>query len=164
MGREADQLDKRLIAELAGEGRVSLSELAQRCAVSRPTAAARLRRLTRDGLLRVAGVIDALRVAGLTVALVGLTVDRHRLDEKVGQVASLPEVTWAAVVTGRYDIMAEVVTEDGVNGLYDFLNVSLRTVGGINASEMFVVMEARGRWVIPPAALRHSWTHPAGER
>lgn len=157
MAREADQLDKRLMAELADDGRVSLSELAERCGVSRPTAASRLRSLTREGLLRVAGVIDAARVPSLTVALVGLTVDKHRLDEKVEQVAGLPEVTWAAVVTGRYDIMAEVVTEDGVNGLYDFLNVSLRTVGGINASEMFVVMKARGRWAILPVGLRRAW-------
>ncbi len=157
MARDADQLDKRLVAELADDGRVSLSELAERCGVSRPTAAARLRSLMRDGLLRVAGVVDAARVPGLTVALVGLTVDKHRLDEKVEQIADLPEVTWAAVVTGRYDIMAEVVTDDGVNGLYDFLNVSLRTVGGINASEMFVVMKARGRWTIPPVGLRRRW-------
>ena len=100
--------------------------------------------------MRVAAVVDAFGLGGLTVALVGLTVDKHRLDEKVEQIAALPEVTWAAVVTGRYDIMAEVVTEDGMQGLYDFLNVSLREVGGIKASEMFVVMKAHNRWMVLP--------------
>jgi Lrp/AsnC family transcriptional regulator for asnA, asnC and gidA len=157
VARDVDPLDKGLITQLIADGRLSLSELAQRAGMSRPTAASRLRTLTRDGVLRVAGVVDAFRVRSLTVAMVGLTVDKHRLDEKVEQIAALPEVTWAAVVTGRYDIMAEVVTEDGMNGLYDFLNVSLREVGGINASEMFVVMKARDRWIVLPKALRQKW-------
>lgn len=162
MTRDLDPLDRGVIASLAGDGRVSLSDLARRACVSRPTAAARLRSLTRDGVLRVAGVVDAFRLKGMTVALVGLTVDKHRLDEKVEQIADLPEVTWAAVVTGRYDIMAEVVTEDGMNGLYAFLNVSLREVGGISASEMFVVMKARNRWTVLPRSLRESWTRGVG--
>ncbi len=158
MARDVDALDKGLIAGLIADGRMTLSGLARRTGVSRPTTTARLSALTRDGVVRVAGVIDAFRVPGLTVALVGLTVDKHRLDEKVEQIADLPEVTWAAVVTGRYDILTEVVTEDGVNGLYDFLNVSLRAVGGINASEMFVVMKSRRRWIVPPASLRRTWS------
>lgn len=157
MARDVDQFDKGLIAHLVADGRLSLSDVARRAGMSRPTAASRLRALTRDGVLRVAAVLDAFQIRGLTVALVGLTVDKHRLDEKVEQIAGLPEVTWAAVVAGRYDIMAEVVTEDGMNGLYDFLNVSLREVGGINASEMFVVMKARGRWIVLPEGLRQKW-------
>lgn len=165
MARDVDALDKGLIANLIADGRLSLSELAERTGISRPTAASRLRGLVHDGVLRVAGVVDAFRLPGLTVALVGLTVDKHRLDEKVEQIADLPEVTWAAVVTGRYDILAEVVTESGMSGLYDFLNVSLRDVGGINASEMFVVMKARGRWIVPPTSLQQSWVgQGAGDR
>jgi Lrp/AsnC family transcriptional regulator, regulator for asnA, asnC and gidA len=157
VARDVDALDKDLIANLSVDGRVSLSELAERTGVSRPTAAARVRALTQDGVLRVAGMIDAVRVPGLIVALVGLTVDKHRLDEKVEQIAALPEVTWAAVVTGRYDILAEVVSETGMSGLYGFLNVSLREVGGINASEMFVVMKSRNRLLVPPRSLRRAW-------
>ena len=160
MGRKVDALDKSLIARLVDDGRLALAGLAQRAGVSRPTAASRIRCLTNEGVMRVAAVVDAFRLRGLTVALVGLTVDKHRLDEKVEQIAALPEVTWAAVVTGRYDIMAEVVTEDGMQGLYDFLNVSLREVGGITASEMFVVMKAHNRWMVLPEGLRQAWTAP----
>lgn len=158
MARSVDPLDKILIALLGEDGRLSLADLAQRAGVSRPTVASRLKALMGDGVLRVAGLVDAFQAKGLTTALVGLTVDKHRLDEKVEQIAALHEVTWAAVVTGRYDIMAEVATEEGMNGLYDFLNVSLREVGGINSSEMFVVMKARNRWTLLPTSMRRSWT------
>ncbi len=158
VGRKADALDKSLMARLVDDGRLALAELAQRAGVSRPTAASRIRCLTNEGIMRVAAVVDVFRLHSLTLAFVGLAVDKHRLDEKVEQIAALPEVTWAAVVTGRYDIMAEVVTEGGMEGLYDFLNVSLREVGGISASEMFVVMKARNHWMLLPEGLRRAWT------
>jgi len=160
--RTLDAHDRRLIALLGDRGRMSLAEVAQRAGASRPTVASRLKKLTGDGVLRVAGLVDIFRISGLTTALVGLTVDKHRLDEKVEQIAALPAVTWAAVVTGRYDIMAEIATEDGVSGLYDFLNLSLREVGGINSSEMFVVMKSKNRWVLLPASMRRHWGERAG--
>ncbi len=157
MARELDPVDKTIIGLLGEDGRLSLADAALRARVSRPTVTSRLNALLADGVLRVAGLVDAFQAKGLTTALVGLTVDKHRLDEKVEQIAALPEVTWAAVVAGRYDIMAEIATEEGMNGLYDFLNVSLREVGGINSSEMFVVMKARNRWTLLPSSMRRGW-------
>jgi Lrp/AsnC family transcriptional regulator, regulator for asnA, asnC and gidA len=157
VARPLDSLDKALIALLGEDGRLSLAEAAERAGVSRPTVASRLRTLAADGILRIGGLVDVFHTTGLTTALVGLTVDKHRLDEKVEQIAALPAVTWAAVVTGRYDIMAEIATEDGVTGLYDFLNVSLREVGGINSSEVFVVMKSSNRWTLLPRSMRRTW-------
>jgi len=152
-----DAQDKRLIALLGEDGRAPLAQVAQHAGMSRPTVTARLKRLTGDGILRIAGLVDVFKMSGLTTAVVGLTVDKHRLDEKLEQIGALPAVTWAAVVTGRYDILAEIATEDGVRGLYDFLNLSLREVGGINSSEMFVVMKSRDRWTLLPSPMRRTW-------
>ena len=160
MARPLDSLDKALIALFGEDGRLALAEAAQRIGVSRPTVASRLKALVGDGVLRVGGLVDVFHTTGLTTALVGLTVDKHRLDEKVEQIAAVPAVTWAAVVTGRYDIMAEIATEDGVQGLYDFLNVSLRDVGGINSSEVFVVMKSSNRWTLLPTSMRRAWLEP----
>ena len=50
-----------------------------------------------------------------------------------------------------------------MNGLYDFLNVSPREVGGTNSSEMFVVMKATNRWTLLPTSLRRAWNGRPGE-
>ena len=163
MTRPLDNLDKALIALLGEDGRLPLAAVAERAGISRPTVAARVKALAADGVLRTAGLVNVFRTTGLTTALVGLTVDKHRLDEKVEQIAALPAVTWAAVVTGRYDIMAELATADGVTGLYDFLNVSLREVGGINSSEVFVVMKSSNRWTLLPTSMRRAWLEPPGD-
>lgn len=111
-------------------------------------------------MIRIAGLIDPFRVKELTVALVGLTLDKHKLEEKLEQIGNLDAVSWAAVVTGRYDIVAEVVTSEGMAGLYDFLSISLQNVGGIRASEMFVVMKASNKWVLPPRGIKREWAAP----
>ena len=52
------------------------------------------------------------------------------------------------MVTGRYDIIVEIVCTEGTTDLYDFLDKDLTTVGGITASESFVVMKSRRKWVL----------------
>jgi Lrp/AsnC family transcriptional regulator for asnA, asnC and gidA len=154
---KVDALDKQLIGVFSEDGRTALAEAAERAGVSTPTVRSRLRNLVDHGVIRIAGLIDPFRVKGLTVALVGLTLDKYKLAEKLEQIAGLDEVSWAAVVTGRYDIVAEVVTAEGMAGFYDFLNVSLQNVGGIRSSEMFVVMKASNKWVLPPRSITRKW-------
>jgi len=163
VARKLDALDRELISLLYEDGRLPLAEAAQRAGVSRPTVASRLRALFTGGVLKVAGLVNAMEVDGLTIALVGLTLDKYRLDEKVEQIAGLDEVNWAAVVTGRYDIIVEIATENGMAGLYHFLTVSLQEVGGIGSSEMFVVMKARDKWVQLPVGMRRAWMSAPGD-
>jgi len=159
--RSLDALDKALIGTLFDDGRLAVSEIAARLGSSTPTVRGRLRHLLAAGVLRVAALVDASETPELTIAIVGLCLDGYDLDEMVERLAALDVVNWAAVVTGRYDIIAEVATTDGMNGLYDFLNISLQKLGGIQSSEMFVVLKASHKWMLLPQATTAVWTGPA---
>jgi Lrp/AsnC family transcriptional regulator for asnA, asnC and gidA len=93
-----------------------VAELAARLDVSRPTVHSRLHTLTDSGLLRVGALVDAVEVDDLTVALVGLTIRDFDVENKLRQIVALEQVSWAAVVTGLYDIVCEVVTTGGMAG------------------------------------------------
>jgi len=162
MKRGLDVLDKALIATLFDNGRLAASEIATRLGISTPTVRGRLRQLLSAGVLRIAGLVNASETPELTVAIVGLALESYNLDEMVERVAGLDEVNWAAVVTGRYDIIAEVVTTDGMNGLYEFLNASLQKLGGVQSSEMFVVMKASHKWMLLPRAMTQVWISENG--
>lgn len=163
MKRTIDGLDRGIIALLADDGTRSATEVATRLGVTSPTVRTRLRSLIARGVVTVAGLVDPAAAGGLTTAIVGLTLTDYDLDRKVDELAALDDVTWAAVVTGRYDIVVEVVTAEGMTGLYDFLNVSLQEVGGIRSSEVFVVMKARNRAVAVPPRLRRAWLQDEGD-
>ncbi len=162
--RGLDGLDKALIGTLCADGRLAASEISARLGISTPTVRGRLRHLLSQGVLRIAAMVDASEMPELTVAIVGLSLERYNLDEMVERVAALDEVSWAAVVTGRYDIIAQVVTADGMNGLYEFLNASLQKLGGVESSEVFVVMKATDKWLVVPPAMAAAWTRGNGER
>ncbi|HDI59415.1 MAG TPA: Lrp/AsnC family transcriptional regulator [Desulfobacteraceae bacterium] len=151
---DIDAIDKAMVDELSRDGRRPVGQLAKALAITPPTVRSRLRALTASGLLRIAALLDAGVARGLTVALVGICLDTYKLDAKLEEVAALDQVHWAAVVTGKYDIMAEVVSADGMAGLHRFLSQELYKIGEIKSSETFVVMTSRRKWLLLPPGLR----------
>jgi len=103
MKKVLDVADRKLVAALARDGQASAADLAESLGVTAPTIRARMKNLVAQGLLRVAGLVDPFQVKGLSVALVGIKLQSHmQLDEKLEEISLLPDVNWAAVVTGRY--------------------------------------------------------------
>lgn len=152
--RDIDAIDKALLNALIRDGRQPVGHLAKALAITAPTVRSRLKALTASGLVRIAALLDAGLARGLTVALVGICLDTYKLDAKLDAVAALDQVHWAAVVTGKYDIVAEVVSADGVAGLHRFLSEELYKIGEIKSSETFVVMTSRRKWLLLPPGLR----------
>jgi len=149
-----DSQDKKLIAELTRDGQLSPGKVADEIGVTAPTVRSRMKNLIKAGALKVVGMVNPAKIKELTVALVGISLHSHeQLDEKLDLIGSLPRVNWCAVVTGRYDIIVEIVCSDDIGDLYDFLDQDLSTVGGINSSESFVVMKSRRKWLFLPDAV-----------
>ncbi|MBC17741.1 MAG: AsnC family transcriptional regulator [Desulfovibrio sp.] len=154
MKSSLDQNDKRMVAALTRDGQLSPAKIADEIGVTAPTVRSRMKNLITAGALKVAGLLNPMKAKGLTVALVGISLSSHeQLDEKLDQIGSLPRVNWCAVVTGRYDIIVEIVCSDDIGDLYDFLDQDLSQVGGINSSESFVVMKSRRKWLCLPDAV-----------
>lgn len=154
MKSELDHNDKKLVAALTHDGQLSPGKIADEMGVTAPTVRSRMKNLIAAGALKIAGLVNPMLTKGLTVALVGISLNSHELlDEKLEQIGSLPRVNWCAVVTGRYDIIVEIVCSDDIGDLYDFLDKDLSQVGGINSSESFVVMKSRRKWLCLPDAV-----------
>ena len=159
MKNALDSQDKRLVAELTRDGQLSPGKIGSVTGVTAPTVRTRLKNLMQAGALKVAGLVNPMQVKGLTVALVGISLMSHeQLGEKLDQIGSLPRVNWCAVVTGRYDIIVEIVCQEGMDDLYEFLDQDLSKLGGITASESFVVMKSRRKWLLLPGAVVDTFT------
>ena len=67
--------------------------------------------------------------------------------------SELPFVTSVSIVTGRYDLIAEVLIEGDMADLYRVtseLLPGLAEPGCIQGSETFVVMRSHNRWLSVP--------------
>lgn len=155
--KEIDALDKALLAALSKDGRMPIQSVGQSLGVTNPTIRSRLTALIKSKILNVAGLVDTSKMDGIITAFIGITLDKYNLQEKLEQISNLPGVNWAAVVTGRYDVIAEIISTDGMAGLYDFLNEKLDKLGGIKSSESFVVMKAQRKWALLPEDISKKW-------
>ncbi|THB67341.1 MAG: Lrp/AsnC family transcriptional regulator [Desulfovibrio sp.] len=149
--QQLDALDRDIVSMLGQDGQLSVNQMAEQAGVTGPTVRTHMKNLIAKGVLRVMGLVNPFRTKGFTLALVGLTVQDHtELDAKLDQIAALERVQWAAVVTGGFDILVEVLLSDEIADLYHFINKDLSQVGGVRSSETFVVMQARNKWVAMP--------------
>jgi Lrp/AsnC family transcriptional regulator for asnA, asnC and gidA len=143
-----DDLDKKIIRLLSDDGRVAPGTIASRLGVTAPTVRARIKGLEEAGLLKVSGLIDPCSNPAFTTALIGVNIRAYgKLSEVLDKLVLLDNVISAAVVTGRYDIIVEVVVEGGNAVLYEITSNIIPQMGMVDRTETFVVMAGRNKWV-----------------
>jgi Lrp/AsnC family transcriptional regulator, regulator for asnA, asnC and gidA len=132
-----DEIDHQIISILQQDGRAPLAQIAKQLNVSAGMIRIRYNRLVEMGVLRVVAITNPLRMGFQTMAMIGIKVDGNKLLEISEKIAALEEVIYLIVVSGAYDILAEVVCRDQ-NHLLQFLTGRLYKIDGIRASESFM--------------------------
>ncbi|MGH9030754.1 MAG: Lrp/AsnC family transcriptional regulator [Acidimicrobiia bacterium] len=139
--RPLDAIDRRLVAELRRDGRISVTDLSQRVGISRANAYSRFERLRDDGVIEGFGArVDASRL-GLTIAaLVTVTAEQHRWRELRDEMLAMPEVDYFALTTGEFDMVLLVRAPD-VETLRDVVLVRLQNMPEIRATRTILVLD-----------------------
>jgi Lrp/AsnC family transcriptional regulator for asnA, asnC and gidA len=146
-----DTLDNEIIRLLTGNGRMPIGEMAKKLTVTSPTIRNRIKDLEKNGILKVSGLIDPSKHEEMITALVAMSVQSHgKLDQILDKIAQLPNVVWAGVVTGRYDIIAEVVCVKGKEELYRFTTDTILKIGNVVRSETFIMLKSKHNWLCLP--------------
>ena len=142
-----DDVDRRIIAILNGDGRINNKDIAGKLGVSEGTVRNRIRKLMSNNLLKVSGLIDPDDSPVMELFLLGITIESSKDMVKVAKkISMLEEVLATHHIAGRYDIMAELWVE-AKGGLIKFLSQTLTKVEGIAATESFMVMKSYNKWI-----------------
>ena len=146
-----DTLDNEIIRLLTENGRMPIGEMAKKLNVTSPTIRNRIKDLEKNGIFKVSGLIDPSKHREMITALVAMSIKSDgKLDKILDKIAQLPNVVWAGVVTGRYDIIAEVVCVRGKDELYRFTTNTILKIGNVVRSESFIIMKSRHNWLCLP--------------
>jgi Lrp/AsnC family transcriptional regulator for asnA, asnC and gidA len=141
-----DELDLKIIDILKEEDQ-SNNAVARKLGISEGTVRQRLKRLKEADILRIRAQINPEVLSNRQLAMVGISIQEScYLKERVEEIATLPDVLSASITSGRYDIMAEVLT-DSNHGLVEFLTNQLSRVKGIRATETFVILKSLKKYV-----------------
>ncbi len=107
-----DEIDRSIVDQLRLNGRATNQQIADRLALTAATVSARIRRMEDADKLRVVAVSD-FAAHGYNVLLeVAIEVDGRPASEVAEELAEIPEVFAAHLVTGRYDIDLLVALHD----------------------------------------------------
>lgn len=109
-GVSIDRVDKRLLAQLQLDGRLSYTTLAARVGISTGTARTRVLRMIDEGVVRIGAIAKSGRRdtefdVGLGISLRGPASTAAEL------LATMPGIRFLAATIGRYDVLATVHAE-----------------------------------------------------
>jgi Lrp/AsnC family transcriptional regulator for asnA, asnC and gidA len=129
-----DETDKEIIAHLQDDGRMPFSNLGPAVGLSPAAVRQRVLHLISEGFMQIVAVTDPTTVGFAVQALVGIKV-KGDLGAAAKALAEIPEIDYVVIVTGRFDIMIEVVVED-TDRLLDLMN-EVRRIESIASTEVF---------------------------
>jgi Lrp/AsnC family transcriptional regulator for asnA, asnC and gidA len=132
-----DETDLKIIETLRKDGRVAFAQIAEQLNVSPGMIRQRYNRLVDSGYLKVAAITNPLRMGLKTMAMIGVRVDGDKMIQVAEQIAAFDEVVYIVIVSGRYDILAEVFCRDHTE-LLTFLTEKLSRVDGVRETESFM--------------------------
>lgn len=146
-----DTLDYKIIRLLTEYGRMPIGEMAKKLNVTSPTIRNRIKDLEKSGVFKVSGIIDPNKHQEMITALVAMSIKSdEKMDQILKNIGQLENVVWVGVVTGRYDIIAEVVCIGGKDELYRFTTETILKMGNVVRSETFIIMKSRHNWIRLP--------------
>ena len=126
--------DRRLVRELQENPRASYAAIARRLNASETTISRRIDALISSENISIAVVPDLHQLGYVTSAYVGLKLDLLRLQSVSEEIASMLEVTFTAITTGRYDFMF-FVAERTLDDLNRFLSTQIAPMQGVRNIE-----------------------------
>ena len=111
-----DQIDRRILAELQEDGRMTTVELARRAGISAPPCLRRVRRLEEAGIIRGYHADSDAQKLGWEItffAVVGLESQKETvLAGFEAEVAAWPEVRECHMIRGGGDFLLKLVARD----------------------------------------------------
>ena len=139
-----DMIDRKIIAELQAEGRLTVTELAQRVGLSVAPFHRRLRELERTGAIRgYRAVVDPAALGLGFEVLVQVTMDREDAATVAGfehGLAQIPEVRHAERLFGDPDYLLRVATAD-IAAYQTLRDTHLATLPGVGRLTSTIVMK-----------------------
>lgn len=116
MSDALDATDRRILAALQKEGRITNAELSERINLSPSACHRRVQRLEEDGFIAAyVALVDARKLGKPTTVFVEITLESQAedlLDAFEREVARVPDILECHLMAGSADYLLKIVAED----------------------------------------------------
>ena len=142
MIKRIDDTNKEIVKHLK-DGRKAFSAIADELGITENTVRSRVNKLMEEGILSISGLVDPEYVPGLQIVIMGIKLSTRELQKRASEFLKLRGVVSVAVVTGRYDLIVELVLcEDEDLSLLQFFSTELTKIDDVLDVESYVVYKS----------------------
>ncbi|MEE9434500.1 MAG: Lrp/AsnC ligand binding domain-containing protein [Sphingorhabdus sp.] len=139
-----DSADRRILAEIQKDGRISVVDLASRVNLTKTPCLNRLRRLEKNGFIRgYRAELDPQRIAQGHLVYVQVKLEntaRAMLDKFNAAVRDIPEILACHMMAGGYDYLLKIRCKD-MAGYRILLGDVISYLPGVQQTSTFPVIE-----------------------
>jgi DNA-binding Lrp family transcriptional regulator len=143
--RVLEPADRRLLAELQKDSRLTMQELARRLGMSSSACWRRLKALEKDGVIdRYAAIVNPRKAGFGLSSIVHVSLARHERDnveQFIREVRRHPEVLECYSTTGESDFYLRVVVED-IDAYNTFLDDFIFGLPGVSQVHSNIILKA----------------------
>lgn len=136
-----DERDRRILSLLSQDATQSYAKLAEQVALSTAATYERVKRMTREGVIRrTAAVLDGPSIGRPLLAFILIDTDGWGAMAGVGSFADIPEVEEAHTVAGDTCLLLKVRCAD--TGSLERLLVQLSEIGSIKGTRTYIALSS----------------------
>ena len=136
-----DDLNREIIKMLQQDGRLPYKDIARALEVSEGTIRNRVQSMKQSGALKIVALADPMAIRYKADAMIGIKVANPATPREVAQrLSKHTEVVYVLWVSGRYDLLIEVVCETR-NAFQNFLEQQCFGHGDIDTIEVMSGIE-----------------------
>ena len=145
-GKMTDELDLELIRQLQKDGRARHVDLAKKLNVVEGTVRKRIRDLLENNIIKTIAAPNISKLGYNFIGFMALQVQVAKLRRIADLLGKKPNVCYLAFVTGRYDMIAIVITRSPEEFAH-LIEKEISTIPGVVRLESFVNLETlKGGW------------------
>jgi DNA-binding Lrp family transcriptional regulator len=135
-----DDINRRIVAALKLDGRVSYAALAKGLDVTAATVAKHIDKMLREHLIDIKAVLNPFKLGYYAHAFIALDINLTRVDDLAARLVNNPHISLVVTTFGRYAmlILADFATWEE---LQDYITRELPRIEGINKIDAFPVVE-----------------------
>lgn len=127
---------------ISKDARIPLSEVAEKCGVSRAVVHQRVAKLTDKGAISGSGYhINPKLIGYSTCTFVGLILEKGSMyDDVVESLRTIPEVVECHFTTGTYTMLIKLYAYDNAH-LMELINKKIQQINGVMSTETLIALD-----------------------
>jgi len=136
-----DEIDRKILESLVKDASISVPKLSKKIKVNPSVCYSRIKRLIRRNFIKKFTIVVNEEILGYTMkALVGLNTDIKHRENILSKIKDLPETRVIQEVTGRFDIMMEIMARS-LDDLHKIVTGSIGQIEGVVRTETLIEMK-----------------------